>query len=410
MKQNASLLILAGLWPVVGVAQEAEPGGAYVTFDFDQAYEASTDRDLTTVDDEDGFDTVTSLGLSAVTETRSQRLSADAATSLRLSEGEQSFEEITGRLAYSRESADAAFDISLEAFRTDIAFLRDVSDFIDADGELDLPDDFGDLVGSGIRRLTIFATGLEWGETAPVGYELFLSLQTLRYEDASADLLDADTGIVSAGLRLNLNEVTTGNISLGFSQTDEVGEPLEESTTLTGALTFARPLGDLTTSISATRDEEEDVFLSASVERVYALPNSRLNGALGLAEDEGGEARLTAEIGYSLPLPESQIDLSANHTFTPGDDRSNTTLRAGYMRDLNEVNSIRLALDFAQESATDGSDRIATGTLSASYGISLTDVWQLDIGAQTSRREDDGVRTRSNTIFLAIGRPFTWRP
>lgn len=410
MKQNARIFIIAGVLPVAGFAQEAEPGGAYLTFDINQAFQASTDGDLTTVEEEDGFNAITSFGLSAVTETRSQRLSADIATSFRLSEGEQSFDDINGRLAYTRESAGAAFNISLEASRTDIAFLRELSAFIDADGALELPDDFGDLVGSGNRRLTRFATGMTWGKTDPVRYALGLNLQALRYEDASADLLDEDTIGASAGLRLNLNEVMTGNVSLGFSQTETVGEPLDNDTTLTGALTFARPLGDLTTSISATLNEEDDVFWSAAIGQVYALPNSSFNGTLGVVEDEGSVGRLTAEIGYSLPRPASQIDLSANHAFTPGDDRYNTTLRAGYQYDLNDVNSIRVAFDFAQERATDGSDTVATGVFTASYGISLTDVWQLDIGAQTSRRDDNGLKTRSNTVFVAIGRPFTWRP
>lgn len=410
MKRVISPFLLASCFPLAGLAQEAEPGGVYYTLDISQSFEASSDRDLATVEEESGLDSISALSFGAVSETRASRLSFELGTNLRYSEDEFTDDGLNAELAYSRNSADALLDVSLTSRREDIAFLRDASDFINADGEIELPDDFDDLTGSGIRALTTLAASLLWGETAPVGYRLSASQRILRYEDASTALVDSDSATFGVGLRLNINEVTTGNIELSYSQTDEVGSALTDTTTLSGALTFVRPLGDLTTRISAARDEVGDVFWAASVAREYALPDSSLSGALGLVEDEGGDARLTARVAFSLPRPTGQIDLSAVHSLAAGDDRATTTLSASYLQELSPVSNMRIGFDFGQTSDPDGSDTLATGGLSASYGISLTEVWQLNVGARANVRDDDGTRTRSTTVFVTLARPFSWRP
>lgn len=410
MKRVIGFSVLTSLCPVASLAQEAEPGGVFFTFDVGQTIEATTDRDLETTDEEDGFDSLTTLNFGAVSETRAQRFSFTLGTTLRVSEGDFSDDGVTARLAYSRNSADALLDLSLEASRQDIAFLRDASDFLNDDGEIELPDDFDDLTGNGFRNLATFAAALTWGETAPIGYTLRVSQQALRYEDASVALLDRDTSTVGVGLRLNINEVTTGNIELDYEQIDDFGLSATDITTVSAALTFDRPLGDLTTRISAARDEEEDVFWAASIEREYDLPASTLSGALGVVEGESGDPRLTARIAYSLPRPSAQIDLSAAHSLTPGDDVLTSTLTASYVRELSPVSNMRIGFDFGQISEPDGGDSVATGGLTASYGISLTEVWELSLGARANVRDDEGTRTRGNTVFVTLQRPFSFRP
>ncbi|WP_342069641.1 hypothetical protein [Yoonia algicola] len=410
MKRIISLALATSLCPLTAFAQEAEPGGVYFTFDLGQTFLGSTDRDLETTVEEEGFESITTLGFGAVTETRSQRLSFDLDTALNISDGEFADESIVGRLGYTRTSADALFDFSLTSRREDIAFLRDATDFIDDGGEIVLPDDFEDLTGTGIRTETTLTTSITWGETRPVGYSLSTSLQALRYEDASAALVDSDFAALSFGLRLNVNEVITSNIALSYSQTKDVGSPITHTTTLSGELSFARPLGDLTTGISVSRDEEDEIFWAASISRDYALPNGSLSGALGVVEDEFGDPRLTGRIAFSYPLPSAQIDLSADHSLAPGDDRATTTFSATYLQELSPVSSMQVGFDFGQASDPDGGDVFATGSLSASYGYSITEVWQMNVGASADFREDDGVRTNSTSIFLTLERPFSWRP
>lgn len=410
MKYLRSLMAVASLCPVTAIAQEAEPGGVFFTFNINQLFEATTDRDLATTQTEDGFDSVTNLSFGAVTETRTDRLAYGLDTGVRLSDGDFSNDDSTIRLTYRRSSADAILDISARVTRADISFLRDATDFINAAGELILPDDFEDLTGSGVRNDGSLSATLRWGETAPLGYRISLSQSALRYENANATLDDEDTGRVSAGVRLNFNEVTTGNLDLSYIQTDAVGSGPEDFTTLSTGLTFDRPLGELTTRVSATRDIEGDVFWAAAIDRRFELPGRTLNVTFGVVEDEDGEARLTGQIAYSLPRPAGQLGLSAIHSVSAGADRATTTVTAGYRQDLSPVSNMRFGFDFAQASDPDGSDVLATGSLSASYGISLTDVWDLSVGGRVNVRDDDGTQTNSNTVFLALDRPISWRP
>ncbi|MFT6076387.1 MAG: hypothetical protein ACJAZ1_003320 [Yoonia sp.] len=410
MNRTIRLALFACLCPFASPAQEAEPGGVFFTFDIGQTFEGTTDRDLETTAKESGVDSLTSLSFGAITETRAQRLSFDLGTDLRISEGDFSSDATNVRLAYTRNSANAVFDVSLSSRREDIAFLRDASDFINDEGEIELPDDFDDLTGAGIRAETTLSASLRWGEIDPIGYSMRASLQTLRYDDASVTLVDSDTATLGFGLRLNINEVTTSNIDLSYSQTDEVGSAVTDTTTLGAALTFARPLGDLTTGISITREDDGDVFWSASVEREFALPIGSLRGELGLVEDESGDARLTGGIAFSFPRPTGQIDLAAFHSLSAGDDRATTTISASYLQDLSPISGMRVGFDFGQTSDSDGGDVLSTGSLSVSYEVSLTDVWQLNVGARANLRDDDGTRTRSNSVFLTLERPISWRP
>lgn len=409
MKRLISLILLASLYPVASTAQEAEPGGIYFTLDVGQTLEASSDRDLGTEAAEDGLDSVTSLSFGAVTETRTQRLSFELGTELRVNEDGLTGDSTIARLAYSRNSAGAELGVLLETQREDISLLRDVTDFISDDGEIELPDDFADLVGTGIRADTSFAASLTWGETAPIGYSVSVGQQMLRYEDASVALVDSDSASLGFGIRLNINEVTTGNLDLRYSQTDDVGSPTTQLTTLSGALTFARPLGDLTTRLGVAQDETDDTFWGASITREYTLPDSSISGTLGLVEDASGDARVTGRLAFSYPVPTGLIDLGAVHSLSAGGDRATTALSAGYLHELSPVSNMQFRFDFAQASDPDGSDVLAIGGLSAIYGISLTEVWDLNVGARVRARDDSGVRTRSSSVFVALERPFSWR-
>ncbi len=410
MKHVNRFLVLACLCPTVGVAQEAEPGGIFFTFDFSQEIEGSTDRDLVSEEAEDGFISTTSLQFEAVTETRTQRLAFGLGTDLRVDEDGFTLDDNTVDLAYTRTSADAELEISAEWNRADISFLRDITDFIGDDGVITLPDDIDELTGSGFRNTSTFAASLTWGETAPVGYSLGVSVETLRYEDASVALLDSDSASLDAGVRLDLNEVTTANVVLGFERLEEVGEAAENTQSLSAALTFARPLGDLTTRVTATRDDDDETYWAATLERSFAVPGGNFEGALGVAQDEVGDAQVTARLAYERDIPSGLISISAERDVGAGASSSATILQASYERDLSPVSDIRFGFDFGQSEEFDTDSTIATGGVSVSYGHALTPLWELNVGARADARDDDGLRTNSGTVFLTLDRVYSWRP
>lgn len=410
MKKFTGLILASSLCPIIALGQEAEPGGVFFTFDITQSLEANTDRDLSTPEEEDEVEAAIGLRFGAVTETRTDRLAFGLGTGLRAVEGDISNEDVSIRLSYDRNSADAVVNASVSAVQSDISFLRDASDFINDQGEIELPDDFEDLTGTGTRTTSTIAAALRWGETAPLGYRISFSQQFLRYEDASAALVDSDTGTVSAGLRLNINPVTIGNLDLSYTQTDEVGEPLEDRVTLSSALTIDRPRGDLTFQVSTSRDEADDIFWAGSVARTLALPRSALSGSLGLVEDEVGDARVTGSLTYSLPRPAARIDLSANRALPPGGDRATTTLRGTYAQDLTPISNMVFEITYGEARDPDGSDRLATGSITGRYAVDLTPVWSFSLGAGINLRDEDGTQRRSNTLFLGLDRPISWRP
>ncbi len=112
MKQFLSIAVLACLVPAVSMAQDAEPGGVLFTFGFEQRVEGSGDRDLATAGAESGFDSITSLSFGVVTETRTDLLSLELGTGLRIAESELTNDDSSVRLAYRRNSADAVLDLS----------------------------------------------------------------------------------------------------------------------------------------------------------------------------------------------------------------------------------------------------------------------------------------------------------
>jgi hypothetical protein len=410
MKHIDKFFVLACLCPTVGMAQEAEPGGVFFTFDFSQQIEGSTDRDLVSEEAEDGFISTTSLRFEAVTETRTQRLAFGLGTDLRVDEDEFTLDDNTLDLTYTRTSADAALEISAEWRRADISFLRDITDFIGDDGVITLPDDIDELTGSGFRNTSTFAASLSWGETAPIGYSLGMSLEALRYEDASVTLLDADSASLDAHMRLDLNEVTTADIALGFERLEEAGEATENTQSLSAALTFDRPLGDLTTQVTATRNDDDETFWAATLVRSFAVPGGNFEGALGVAQDEVGDAQVTARLGYDRDIPSGLISISAERDVGAGASSSTTTLQASYERDLSPISDVRFGFDFGQAEEFGSDSTIATGGVSVSYGHALTPLWELNVGARADVRDDDGLRTNSGTVFLTLDRIYSWRP
>jgi len=409
MKVLRPMVLALGAVPATAFAQEAEPGGVFYTFDFLQSFEASTDFDLATEEEEEGFEGVTTMNFEVVTETRTQRLSFDVGTDVRVADGEVLLDGTTATLAYERRSADATLGFSIAGTRTDIAFLRDITDFIDAGGVLVLPDDLDELEGTGISNTVGFEGALEWGQTAPLGFNIAVSHEVLRYEDASSALLDSDTTTFDFGTRLNLNEVTTANLTLGFSRDEDEGADLDDSASLTGAITRDRPRGALTARATVLRDSDDDTFWLAAIDRVFEVPNGAFEGSIGVAQDDAGDGNLIAELTYNNLLPAGEVELSLSSLVDAGGDGRDTTVQASYARDLNDVSGLVFAFDAGQVEAFADDTTIATGGVSALFALELTPLWEMNVGARYDVRDEDGARTDATTVFLTLGRVTSWR-
>jgi hypothetical protein len=401
---------IACLMPFAASAQDDASGGVSLNFGIDQRFDANSDTDLSTPEAEDGFTSVTTLRFGLLTETRTERFSADLSTNFRLTEDASEAGDSSLRFAYGRNSADSVLALSARTTRSDIEFLRSVSDFVDADGTLVLPDDFDELAGTGTRLVTSLGASLRWGETDPVGYSIAVNQELLRYTDTSATLLDRTVTSVDAGVRLNINPVTTARINLGFSQTDEDESPLEDRVSLRGGVTFDRPLGDLTGQLGATRIDDGDLLWSASLGRTITLADQSFNGTLGVVEDGERDVLVRGGLGYTRALPTGQIGLSASSEVDSGDAERKTTVQANYSYQLNPLQNWRFSFAFGSIQDGDNNADLSTASLSAAYGIRLTSDVQVNLGVSASMRDDDGVRSDNQSVFITLGRSFTRRP
>lgn len=412
--KHLTCIAAACLIPGMGLAQDAgdSDGGVQLRFDISQRFEVTSNRNLNSTDQTPGRDSTTNLTFGFSDETRTQAVSLDLSTGLRLSEDGTDVSDPSATFGYTRSSANAALTLDASWTRSDIAYLRDLQDFVDADGVLVLPDDLDDLNGSGTRTIQNYGAGLRWGTAGPAEYALDLDLRRLRYDGANASLTDADTTRLGLGLRLNITPVTTARVNLSYSLFDQAGSDVQKTAQASTGLTFDQPSGKVSAQITANRAADGALLWGASLGRSFDLPTTSLSARLGLTENLDGAAVVTGDLSYTQRLPEGQISLSAQQGLTAGganDGRRNTTVQAGYTQTLSPLSNMQLGFDYAQTRDIDAS-YLANGSFSASYGMRLTPDWQLNLGARLNLRDDGSDRTRSQSVFVGLDRSFAFRP
>lgn len=404
--------LVLGLMPGVGAAQGAGDGGIALTFGLNQRFETTSDRDLTDAETTAGRDSSTQFSFALSDETRTEALSFDFATGLRLTEEGRGPWDVQTGLRYARTGANAALTLRAGYDRTDIAVLRDLSDFLDADGVLVLPDDLDDLTGTGLRTTRTYGAGLRWGTAGPLELSADLGLRQLRYSAASSSLTDADTTTLGLGMRMTLSPVATAQARVSQTRYDAADDAPQKTTQASLGLTFDRPAGALRTQLSATRADDGTLSWGLSLGRSLDLPGQTLAADLGVTQDRNGDAQITGALSYDYALPEGQIRLRAAQGFVTGganDGRRNTTLQASYAQTLSPLSSLQVGFDFARTLET--SDATLTrSNLSASYGLQLTPDWQMSLGARHDMRDDGAAQAHAKSVFVTLNRSFSVRP
>lgn len=393
------------------LAQDTDAGGLSLTFGVSQRLEATTARDLSDDDGTGGVQSDTILSFGALTQTRTQLLALDLSGGLRVSDDGTEAADPDAALRYVREGADATFDATAAWTRSDIDDLRDPADFVTADGTLDLPSDFSDLTGTGTRTVRSAGVGLQWGETAPLGYNLSADVTDIGYDGDAGGLNDSTRTTLGAGLRLTLDPVTDATVDLRHSIFDEDGSPTETSDTVTFGVIRARPRGDLRANVSFTRDDDGDLQTGLSVGRAYALPTATLDVTVGVAQDGDGDPQAIGRLSYTQDLPDdARFSLSGSRSVSSsaGTNSSATILQGSYLRPLTPLATMQVGFDYLR--ARDDDDDVSTGSLNASLGYQVNRDWQLNLGVRADLRREDGDTARAATTFVTVGRSFTYRP
>ncbi len=134
---------------------------------------------------------------------------------------------------YDRKSASAEAKVNLGYARDQIQTVRPLSDFINSDGQLVLPTNPNDLLGTGLKQTETAGASLELGRNGPFGLTLTGGYDKTVYSQTTApDLLD--TSSASLGLKGRFSYSPVGDLTLGLATSHNTtqGASTQDITTL----------------------------------------------------------------------------------------------------------------------------------------------------------------------------------
>ena len=454
--RRAALFGAIALPIVPALAQE---GGVLLTFGVNQRFEYESNPDLDVSGGESRTQAVTRLSFGLRSETQTEKLRFDASTALRLSETDSDgFQSDVDNprlgFSYSRDGSDSSLTFSANYRQDQVEFLRPLEDFRNEDGVIELPEDFSALQGSGTRRSYGGTLRMDFGKEAPLGFGFVAGLSQIDYTDVSdADLNDIRRENLGATVRLRFSDTTRGRIAVNYNrfteedtaQTDRqteairfgVTHDLTSATTLDASIGYSTvdteefgvtrttskpiysfglaqdmPNGSLTVDLDA-RTESDGTWTSLSFGRVYELANGGLSGRIGLVDPAGVDPELEGEVNWNRELPSGQINARLSRAVSSQTDdqtRISSALSLGYDHGINDVSGIGVDLSLAKVTETN-ENTVDRTDLSAFYRHALTDDWDLNVGASWTERDEETVgKADSQSVFLTIGRRFTFRP
>jgi hypothetical protein len=421
---------------------------------FSTGLEVSDNPDLVTVPDGTTLTSVTNLGFSVTSETRVDRFRFSLGAGIEGDDGGASTEadaldirRSNIALSYARDGANSRLSLSARYDEADLD--DDVFGFF-VDGVFD-PDAL--IVEGGTRQLTRLSADFSTGIDAPFGVDLSFGLTSNSYVDASdPDLNDSDSRRISATARFSINPATTARLTTNYVKTEiddlvdtsrtsqSIGTgvttqtrtglelsadiSIDSAETLNGStvtnesdglgLSFGvlqpRPDGTLAASLSS-RIDNSGRRTSASVTRSFDLPTGGLTLSLGVVDQEDEDLEFTTQLGYTREAAGGTLtaNLVQSPSTSDGDAFLNTSVGLGFEAPINSISS--WSADFSYGSAAqfgeeDGDERTAAGIR---YTRDLNEDWALNAGLRHVRITEDGADKRtSNTLFLNVGRDFSF--
>ncbi|PZQ94869.1 MAG: hypothetical protein DI533_21035 [Cereibacter sphaeroides] len=438
----------------------AQDGTGYLlTFGLNERLEYQTNPDLDVGSSDDQIESSTRLSFGILSETRTQRLRFDASTALRLIDNnEEGFSSTINnprlRLNYDREGPRADLSFSANYRQDDVDFIRPFDDFRNDEGIIVLPEDFGDLQGSGLRRSYGGTLDMTFRKDAPLSFVVRGELSQIDYTDVTdPNLNDIRRENLSVSARFRFSDTTTGRITPSYRLYNEAGDggtdrqtyevrfglnhEISESLSIDGTLGYSqvdttedgtsrtsdKPVGSIgllqqmpngTLSFDLdTRAESDGVWTTLWVGRVMQLTNGGLTARVGVTDPVGISIEPVAEILWNRELPSGQVNASLVRSVSSQQDdqtRVSSSLSLGYNYSFNNVSGIGLDFLVAHITETD-ENTVDRADISAFYRRALTEDWNLNVGATWTQRDEATVgNAESQSVFLTIGRNWSFRP
>lgn len=415
-----SALGAAGLWNDQGAhAQGREAGGVRMTWGIEQRFETDSNGELDPGGSEDISQASTRLSFGLSSATRASSLSFTAAGKFRVAQGpdfngtEAEFTEPEAGLSYARRSANADMSLSARYRESDVAFLRPLEDFIDQNGNLDLPPDLEDLNGNGTRRNLRANAALNWGRDGPVGFGVNGGYSIIDYSNtSSASLFDSRRASIGATLRAEIAPATNASAGLRFSTFDDDDPATSRRDSYGLDLGLSRAVENGLWSVGFNLSETEDgTQTGVNIGREMALPRGRLSASIGATAAAEGGVNLTGSLGYNQALSRlSSVSANLSRSISQGTDdteRLLTALSLGYSLTLSRLSSVSVNVLASESEDTATNQATRNASFGLSYSRSLTRDWGMNLGYRHRIRDVDGIPSaNSDSFFLTIRRDF----
>jgi hypothetical protein len=415
-KTRACMLIMAGALIAPGVAT-AQDGGVSASLVLSERLEAARNQALTPDGEDVTLQSITTLGYSFLSETRTQSLAFDLGLGLNgslISDGDPTFSlgERSLSLDYGLQGATSSLDVSFGATQSDVAFLRPLSDFIE-DGGLVLPEDFDDLTGSGTRTDLDFGARMTLRDDAPFGITLSADASDVRYRDTTdPELVDSTRLGFGLSGRFDIGPAIVATAGLRYSTSEEGGGAQSDNITYRADVTLAEPRGDLGFGLSLT-PSGNGTQIGVDLSRSLDLPGGSLGGQIGVTLTSDEAQILTGGLDYALDLPLGEIAASLDHSVATdagqtGDVTTSLSLlaRTALTPDINA--SLNAGYARYEEAGTDVVTSIAD--LGATVSYAFAPDWSLSAGASYILRDpSDTEAAAAQSLSLTLTRNFDMR-
>lgn len=441
------------------MAQDA--GGVQVVFGVEQGIELGSNIGLEIPDEGNSISAPTRLTFGVSSETRVQRLSFEAGGTYRFEnldgENDSELDATNMALEYTRDGANASLGIFADYSVEQIDTLRTFDDFVGDGGVVELPPDFTDLTGDGLRTSYGADVTLILGnEDAPLGFQFDLGTSGTTYDDTTdSDLTNEERAYVTASARAQLSPVLTSTLGAGYTYVDEddatetkrdiwnidagvsylisprttidaglgyVWNRTEETTGVTNfdgptgllGVSYDMPNGVLGAILDSRRAEDGTRIQSFRVLRDMDLPAGPLSASIGLARGGSEDPAVVGSLNWVKALPSGSftVRLDRSMVVDSDDDLRVTTLGGvDYRYDINAISSLIFDLSYAVSEASDALDRVDEGSLTATYSRALTAEWDFNAAVGYRIRDESGTgQANSFLVSATIGRSFrTWR-
>lgn len=439
------------------IAQEASPISA--TLDLSQRFESGDNLSLDIPSEGSTNLSTTALTFNLSSETSVEALDFSAGGLLRLgdlpsnSDAQTGFGEPNLRLGYNRNTGNAVLSFDTFFRQSEVAFLRPLEDFTDAEGNIDLPPDFNDLNGTGTRNSYGFSTSLETGREAPLGFIFDASARAITYDDTpvgstltdnwrigagitalfraseittgrleldydrfeedNTEDLERDTYSVLLGVTHELNDITTIDFGLGYEEIvthENSGDETEEGPIGQIGITRIMPNGTADVSLESSRDQSGQRYtLQAGRTLNFAL-GQELAASIGVTSLDGDDPNLIGRLQFNRELDSSRLRFNFNRqvrTDSDDNERLTTRLGAGYDYDINSISGLSFDFGYSLAEGNTVSNEVARTSADVSYRRSLTEDWFMRTGVSYEYRDEENVgNTDSTSVFLTLNRSF----